>query len=166
MEAFSFWCTGGMSENIFQRATSATDICGTATIRIPLPDAPIVNHMPSRQLGAYGEQLAAQWLTYLGWSIEACNWYSQYGELDLVARRDARSLVFVEVKTRRSTQQGLPQEAVTATKQRHLRKAACLWLAEHGQRIRHTDIRFDVIAIRMVRDHAQLTHIEGAFPWR
>ena len=58
------------------------------------------------------------------------NWRVREGELDLVVARDAGSVVFCEVKTRRGDAFGAPVEAVTARKQRRLRLLARRWLAD------------------------------------
>jgi len=72
------------------------------------------------------------------------------------------TLVFCEVKTRRSDRFGVPAEAVTVAKQRRLRRIAAAFLAEHTGR--HPTIRFDVVEVRVGDDGSTvLTRIEGAF---
>ena len=71
-------------------------------------------------------------------------------------------MVFVEVKTRRGTGFGFPEEAVTEEKQRHLIRAAKAWL--HENKMDRTPCRFDVLAITLEsgKDPA-FHHLENAF---
>jgi putative endonuclease len=69
--------------------------------------------------GAQGEAAAAGYLRRNGYQILVTNWRCRLGEIDIVAR-DGPTLVFVEVRTRRSARLGSPEESVTATKQRRL----------------------------------------------
>ncbi|WP_276661388.1 YraN family protein, partial [Syntrophomonas wolfei] len=62
----------------------------------------------NRELGLWGEELAAQYLGKKGYKILERNFYTRYGELDLVCEKDD-NIVFVEVKTRRSTRFGSPE---------------------------------------------------------
>jgi putative endonuclease len=76
------------------------------------------------------------------------NWRVRDGELDLVLGRDT-TIVFCEVKTRRSDRFGAPVEAVTPRKQQRLRRLAAAWLAQRrdvapGGR---AELRFDVAAV-------------------
>jgi putative endonuclease len=80
-------------------------------------------------VGRWGEQVAATWLEERGYEIIGRNIRTPYGELDLVARRDAH-LSLVEVKTRSNRNFGLPEEAVTATKRAHMVAAAEYYAAE------------------------------------
>lgn len=97
-----------------------------------------------RQLGAAGEERAAEWYHRRGYTIVARNWRCHDGELDLVvARPDV--VVFSEVKTRRTDRFGLPAEAVTPFKQRRVRALARQFLRENPQHGRR--VRFDVVAI-------------------
>jgi len=98
----------------------------------------------AKQLGNFGEQLACEFLQGQGYEILARNWRANRVELDIVAWVDS-TLVFCEVKTRRSTRHGLPIEAVTAQKLMHLKIAALSWLSQN--RVAHKQIRFDVIGI-------------------
>ncbi len=111
--------------------------------------------MNKRQLGGEYEQMAAEYLRAQGVAILEKNYRSRNGEIDLVGL-DGRYLVFVEVKYRQSAKNGDPSEAVTASKQSHLRKTAQYYLYSHryGE---DTPCRFDVISIlggdiRWIRD--------------
>ncbi len=95
-------------------------------------------------LGSYGEQLAAQYLVGLGFTVLERNWRCWLGELDIIAR-DGDWLVVCEVKTRRSTKTGWPIEAVTWHKQQRLRQLAMQWLAESG--FHPPLIRIDVVSV-------------------
>lgn len=99
---------------------------------------------PRQRLGQGGEQLARELLVRRGLVILDANWRCRIGELDLVAL-DGDDLVFVEVKTRRSTAFGHPAEAVTARKLARLRQLAGAWIAEHE--VRAAGLRIDVVAI-------------------
>ena len=83
-------------------------------------------NLTPKQFGALGEQYAAAWLEEHGWTTLSRNWHTRYGELDIVMLNPEYTVVFVEVKSRRSMHYGYPQEAITPAKQHNLRNAACL----------------------------------------
>ena len=68
-----------------------------------------------RDLGAWGEQHAADYLTCQGYAILGRNVHSSYGEIDLIAQHQG-VVVFVEVKTRASTRFGYPEDALVETR--------------------------------------------------
>lgn len=110
-------------------------------------------------VGAYGERLAAQHLTDVGLVILARNWRSATGEVDIVAR-DGDTLVFCEVKTRRSPDFGTPAEAVDARKVARLRALAGEWLAASAHRF--AEIRVDVVEVLSPpRGRARVQHLRG-----
>lgn len=109
-----------------------------------------------RELGAHGEHLAARRYEALGYEVVARNWRCPDGELDLVVR-DARRLVFAEVKTRTSERFGHPAEAVTPAKRRRIRRLAHRFCADTGHRA--AELRFDVVAV--LRGRVEV--IEGCF---
>ncbi len=114
---------------------------------------------PKDALGAYGEDLAAAHLTEAGLVVLDRNWRCSIGELDIVAR-DGNTLVFCEVKTRRSTAFGDPAEAITWRKARTLRQLAGRWLSEHNEHAR--DVRFDIVAVIAGHDRpAAVRHIRA-----
>ncbi len=99
-----------------------------------------------KRLGSAGERLAAAWLEERGYRVLARNWRCPYGELDLVAEREGE-LVFVEVKTRRGTRLGAPEEAVTAAKRRHLVASAVAYLDAADDGAAERPYRIDVVAV-------------------
>jgi putative endonuclease len=103
---------------------------------------------PRRSLGAAGELAAARWYEARGWAVLDRNWRAREGELDLVLGRDG-TVVFCEVKTRRSHRFGAPVEAVTPRKQQRLRHLAASWLAQRRERGGSApgDLRFDVASV-------------------
>ncbi len=120
-----------------------------------------------RSTGIKGEEEAARFLTRSGYAILDRNVRTRAGEIDLVAK-EGKTLVFVEVKTRRELEGDPPQAAVHTRKQNRLAKLA------HGylklKRIRHTPCRFDVVAV-IINDEGgvkAIRHIPNAFsvaPW-
>jgi putative endonuclease len=113
------------------------------------------------EIGAMGEQLAVDHLTSLGLRVLTRNWRCRYGELDVIAADDtARTVVFVEVKTRTSDQFGGVVQAVTPLKVRRLRRLAGLWLA--AQDGSWAAVRIDVIGVRIGRRRIpEITHLAG-----
>jgi putative endonuclease len=87
-----------------------------------------MNH--NQKIGKWGEQAAAEYLTARGYEIVERNARTPYGEIDLVARLEGFT-VFVEVKARTTRSFGLPEEALTTRKLRHMRAAAGHYAAEH-----------------------------------
>ena len=115
-------------------------------------------------LGRRGERAAARWYVANGYEVLARNWRCRQGEIDLVCTRaqslwsrSVQVLVVCEVKTRTSASYGHPLEAVTAAKQRRLRRLAAVFV--QGQRAHFDQVRFDVVAITA----GQLVVVEGAF---
>ena len=106
--------------------------------------------------GQWGEDLAAAHYRRLGYEILDRNWRSSTGELDLVVR-SASTIVFSEVKARRTADFGPAASAVTVTKQRRIRQLAVEWLRAHD--LHAETVRFDVVAITGTR----LELIDNAF---
>lgn len=113
------------------------------------------------EIGALGEQLAVDHLTASGLRVLTRNWRCRYGELDVIAADDAaRTVVFVEVKTRTSDRFGGVEQAVTPDKVRRLRRLAGLWLA--SQHDRWAAVRIDVVGVRIGRQRTpEVTHLRG-----
>lgn len=122
----------------------------------------------TRDLGDYGERLAARYLTEQGFTVLDRNWRCVRGEIDIVAT-EGRCLVVCEVKTRRSEAFGAPFEAVGRRKVRRLRRLAGQWLEQRADAIawpggaRGTDdVRIDIVSIlRPAVGPVTLTHLRG-----
>ena len=115
----------------------------------------------NKSIGERGENIAVAYLKGERMTIVERNFRCKSGEVDIVAR-DGKTLVFVEVKTRRTLSFGSPQLAVTPFKQRQISKAALTWLAK--KKLNDVSARFDVIAI-LLREHEtpEIEHIRNAF---
>lgn len=112
-------------------------------------------------LGQWGEDLAADYLTAHGYQLLERNVRTPYGEIDLIARREER-LIFVEVKTRSSTQFGYPESGLTPQKQSHLLAAIDAYFQEHSELA--CDWQVDVIAVRQFASgrRPEIVHFENA----
>jgi putative endonuclease len=118
---------------------------------------------PEKSLGQRGEAAAARFLRKHGYKIIALGDRLKHrDELDIVAYR-GKTIVFAEVKTRTSAEDGHPSEAVDAAKQRRLTKLAVTFLKRH--RLLDYSARFDVIAVTWPagQRRPKIEHIENAF---
>ena len=117
--------------------------------------------MGTKYLGAWGEQVAADYLAQRGYMILHTNWRTAACEIDIVAEK-AGELAFVEVKTRRSSEFAAPEDAITRDKRRRLRRAAMIYLEEQSPEAR--DWRIDIIAIEAGTSNEvlRLDHYENA----
>jgi putative endonuclease len=111
-------------------------------------------------LGRRGERIAERHLRRRGYRILERNFRAAGAEIDLVAM-DGDTLVFVEVKTRRTARSGAPAEAVNPNKQGHLRRAAELYALAH--RAQDRAMRFDVVAIDADSARRHLELLRDAF---
>lgn len=99
-----------------------------------------------RAVGSEKEQLAKEYLEKQGYQILECNFYSRYGEIDIIAK-DERWLVFLEVKYRKSLSGGYPAEAVDHKKRQKIYRTAQYYLYKN-RLPDSTPCRFDVVAIQ------------------
>ena len=108
-----------------------------------------------------GERAAERLLRRKGYIIVGRNVRNSFGELDLVAV-DGRTVVFVEVKARRSDLEN-PAEAVTEEKQRRLTRAALAYLKRNH--LLEQSARFDVAAVVWPKNERRPTvrHYVNAF---
>ena len=100
----------------------------------------------AQQSGAAGEDRALAYLTAQGLSLVARNVGSKLGELDLIMR-DGQTVVFVEVRVRRSAAFGGAAASVTPAKQQKMQRQAQAWLKQRFGDRQWPACRFDVCAI-------------------
>ena len=112
--------------------------------------------MTERFSGHAGEHLAEEYLRELGAEILDRNFHAAGAEIDVIARMDGR-IVFVEVKARFGAKYGTPGEAINAAKIARIRRAAMVYLKQHGGIAQ--PVRFDAL---LISEHG-VKHIPAAF---
>ncbi|WP_347373674.1 YraN family protein [Aequorivita sp. Q41] len=112
------------------------------------------------ELGELGEEIAAQYLLKKGYKILRRNFFFDKAEIDIIAQKEEKTIVMVEVKTRNSAFFGDPQSFVTASKIKHLVKAANEYIVSNEL---DAEVRFDIIAILKNEKIEKLEHFENAF---
>jgi putative endonuclease len=115
---------------------------------------------PRRKLGAFAEGLAASFLESLGYRVLERNWRCRLGEIDLICR-EAETLVFVEVRARRGTRFGTPEESLDGRKRRRLERLATAYVQSSSWL---GAWRIDVVTVRIANNAApEIRHYPSAF---
>ena len=115
--------------------------------------------MPDRkELGKLGENLAAIYLQEHGYHFIDRNYRTPFGEIDLILSfveraqdwnsSPLKTIVFIEVKSRRTSSLGPPEISVTSNKLAHMRSAAEYYISEHPEH--QVDWRIDVISVEII----------------
>ncbi len=120
----------------------------------------IANLRSQIPLGRRGERAAEKYLRHNGYRIVARNFRAAGAEIDLVAM-DGETLVFVEVKTRRSRIAGAPEEAVDERKQTRMRRAAEVFARRY--RADEIEMRFDIAAVDASGRRLEIELLRNAF---
>lgn len=115
-----------------------------------------------QQTGKLGEEIAAKYLLKEGYSIFERNYFSYYGEIDIIARdKKNNEIVFIEVKTRFQNKYGSPAEAVDEEKANRIYHIAKFFLMIHH--LEDEFIRFDVIEVlKDKKNQLFIHHIKNA----
>jgi len=110
------------------------------------------------ELGKWGENLAASFLQRKGYTIIERDWKSGRRDIDIIARDEQGTVVFVEVKTRRNRVFGEPEEAIDYRKMQSLQLAINHYLKY--RRI-NGEVRFDIISIvGTIGTEPEINHIK------
>ena len=105
-----------------------------------------------------GEQIACRYLKNRGFDVIEKNYKTRYGEIDIIAvHHDV--LCFIEVKSRKSTEYGLPEEYVDRRKQQKLIKTSLIYCISTITQVQ--DRRFDVVSVDL--NNGQCRLIKNAF---
>jgi putative endonuclease len=113
-----------------------------------------------QKIGKKGEAAAVRFLKKNGYKILEQNYRTQLGEIDIIAR-ERQTIVFIEVKTRRSLEYGSPKMAITPKKQRNISMTALYYLKINNQS--HADARFDVVTVFTEGGQVDIDIIKNAF---
>jgi len=105
--------------------------------------------MTRQSTGRLGERLARELLQKKGYRILTANYRCPEGEIDIVAG-DKETVVFVEVRTKRSREFGSPEESITPGKMEKLRTLAARYCQEHPEL--PSSWRIDVVAVEVDRN--------------
>ena len=116
--------------------------------------------LTGKHTGKKGEELAAAYLAEAGYRIVERNYRCFFGEIDIVAW-EGETLVFAEVKSRRSDAYGTPQLAVGREKQKKISKIALHYLSE--KHLSLCPARFDVVAVKLLPEGPLIELIRDAF---
>ena len=117
--------------------------------------------MTRRETGIYGEKLARDFLIDKGYCVLETNYRCSHGEIDIIAG-DKDCLVFVEVRTKKSSIFGTPEESITPKKMEKLRATASHYLQCHESPL--PEWRIDVVGIELDKKGrlSRIEHIEHA----
>ena len=106
------------------------------------------NELDSKELGKWGERVATNYIEKMGLTVVDTNYRTRLGVYH-----------FIEIKARRGMQHGLAREAVTKKKQKHIKRAAMLFLYDLNQKKRRwKEISFDVIEVYLHEDFQSSIH--------
>lgn len=114
--------------------------------------------MNNKKIGNAGEDLACRYLEKNGYKIlERNKHYSRFCEIDIIAEYK-NTVVFVEVKTRKTNSFGTPVEAITKTKFEHIKQGVQYYLTEHKVK----DFRIDVVGITL-KPEIKIEHLKNVY---
>ncbi len=114
-----------------------------------------------QSLGKSGEEFATRLVTESGLSVITRNYRCPKGEMDIIAR-DGEKLIFIEVRTRRSSYRGWGEESITHQKAQRLQAIAAYYVLQQGY-ASWPCLRFDVLAIRWIGENPEAKWIQAAF---
>jgi len=113
-----------------------------------------------QKFGKFGEDLVARHLKKSGYQVLCRNYRTRFGEIDIIAK-DADTVVFVEVKSRRTTTYGHPKYSVTRAKQEKISKTALYYLKINA--LCNCRARFDVVTVIADHKETSVEIIKNAF---
>lgn len=117
-----------------------------------------MNKSANKIIGQFGEDKAAEFLKKHGYKILERNFrYSKIAEIDIIAK-DYKTIVFVEVKTRSTTNFGHPYEAVSKAKLENIFQAALYYLAQTQEK--YENYRIDLISV-LGKENPKIEHLKN-----
>lgn len=113
--------------------------------------------MYTQKIGKFGEDEAVKYLEQKGYKISDRNFSCKRGEIDIIAL-DKNEIVFIEIKARISLKYGLPSEAVTKNKLKHIYKTAEYYL--YTRNLLNEKTRIDVIEVYIKNNQVIINHLK------
>jgi putative endonuclease len=113
-----------------------------------------------QKFGKFGETFAARHIKKLGYQIICRNYRTKLGEIDIIAKEND-TIVFVEVKSRRTSTFGHPKYSITPKKQKQISKTALYYLKSTNQS--NVRARFDVVTVISVNGKPNVEIFKNAF---
>ena len=113
--------------------------------------------MYTQKIGKFGEDEAVKYLEQKGYKILDRNFSCKRGEIDIIAL-DKDEIVFIEIKARISLKYGLPSEAVTKNKLKHIYKTAEYYL--YTRNLLNENTRIDVIEVYIKNNQVIINHLK------
>jgi len=111
-----------------------------------------------QELGEKGEKLARGYLRKRGYRILEERYRTRFGEVDLICR-EGKTVIFVEVRTRKSEDGIKAEESIRDKKIEHLVKSAQVWLGR--KRLKGFKLRFDLISVNLAIRPPEIIHYPG-----
>ena len=109
-------------------------------------------------IGKLGEEHAQKFLKKMGWKILETNFrYSRFAEIDIIAK-DEDIIVFIEVKTRSTTNFGHPFEAISKSKLQNIFKAGLAYLQTTKET--YKSYRIDVVSV-IGKENPKVEHLKN-----
>ncbi len=115
----------------------------------------------SKELGSITEEIALQHLTNNGLTLITKNFSHRIGEIDIIMQ-DKTAIVFIEVRYRKNTNFGLPEETVTLKKQKKIQSTALIYISRNPK-YKNVQPRFDVVALTPNAKELSINWIKNAF---
>lgn len=112
----------------------------------------------NKKVGLAGEEFALQYLLGLGYELIMRNFSTRFGEIDLIMN-DKNTLVFVEVKTKKSHDWGTPEEMFTRGKYRRVRNMATVFLKGKEALCRIDMVAVDLADPPVLRHYPNVTFL-------
>lgn len=105
--------------------------------------------MSTKETGDFGERIACEYLVKNGYKILGKNYRINFGEIDIIAKKD-KTIHFVEVKAlgRHTSQCFFPEEHVNYKKQKKLKGLAEIWL-EKQKMLQGIPYQIDIAAVSL-----------------
>lgn len=114
----------------------------------------------NKKIGTFGEMIVITYLENSNYKILSQNYCTKFGEIDIIAK-DKDEYVFIEVKTRSSSEFGRPVEAVDKHKEKHIKKSSQIYI--YLNNLENQYIRYDIIEVYFDKSKYYINHLKNNF---